>query len=179
MALPTINILNTTVLVYLEQDYPELSSEELDMVARIALSNLKNDKEFQDRLHDVVLNTISEYIKNRPDEDETTTSLDELGALRKKAEELGFKLQPKYPKIPLHECICGASPKTLHTGHSFDLHGIVVSCPKCGLTSPPTKYRYQAPRAWNNMIRVKFCEKLQESSKIDSVAEMTTLDKEV
>jgi hypothetical protein len=178
MALPTINILNTTVLVYLEQDYPELSSEELDTVARIALANLKNDKDFQERLHDVILNTLQEYIKNRPEDDEETTLLDEVEELRKRANALGFKLQPKYPKIPLHECICGASPKTLHTGHNFDLHGIVVSCPNCGLTSPPTKYRYQAPRAWNNLIRMKSCEKHSESSEIDSNTEIVPSGKD-
>jgi hypothetical protein len=159
MSKPTINILNTTLRVYLEGKYPELTSDELDTVARIALDNLRNNTEFQDTLVDIVRNTLDEYVNNREEVSETTRMLDEFDELKEKADKLGFKLQPKYPKVIVRDCICGAPRTRIYCTFDATHKGRVMRCHNCLLEGPPAKYQYQAKELWNKMIVEKLIEK--------------------
>lgn len=159
MSRPIINVLNTTLCIYLDGKYPELTSDELDAVARIALDNLRSNAEFQDMLIAIVRNTLDEYVKNREEISETTSMLNEIDELKDKADKLGFKLQPKYPKVIVRDCICGAPRSRVYCTFDATRKGKIMRCHNCHLEGPSAKYNYKAKEAWNEMIGQKLIEK--------------------
>lgn len=159
MTLPVINVLNEVLSTYLQGDYPELSSGEIDNVSRMALTNLLNDEEFKKVMYQVISNTIQEYVDNKPEPEVEDIQTDETVKAIEHLKSLGFKVSSPVPKVILYDCICGASHKKLYGTYDASMRGRVIRCMNCGLESPATKYQYQAKKAWNNMITIKLMER--------------------
>ena len=154
MSLPSINILNDVLRIYLQGEYPELSHNELDTVAREVLANLSTNNEFQDLYQQIIASTLQAYVAAHPVEEQIPEE-DEITAFKQKAKELGFKVSPIAPKVYVFDCVCGAPHTKVYCGFGGSMKDRVMRCHVCGLEGPPRKYQYQAKKAWNDMITEK------------------------
>lgn len=162
MGSPVINILNGVFSTYFQGEYPELSHNELDAVAREALANLNTNKEFQDLYYQVIASTLQSYIATHVVEEQEPDE-EEIAAFKQKAKELGFKVSPITPKVYLFDCLCGAPHTKVYCTFDGRTKNRVMRCSVCGLEGPPRKYLYQAIKAWDDMITIKLIERRENN----------------
>jgi hypothetical protein len=75
-----------------------------------------------------------------------------LEELKAEAKKHGYKLVKDNPYISLAPCICGRKKVGLSMIYGKTKTPYFHKCNKCGLTSEPTKTKYEAKLKWNECV---------------------------